>query len=104
VHHSKSARLRVAINYYQGGSLLLEASTNASDWQSITRLFGTNRTTTASLPVSLFPASAIYVRLSHPGAEGHFQVNAYEYEAPWLNPFQMRKAALISLMCRSKYE
>jgi Glycoside hydrolase 123, catalytic domain len=78
----KSARVRVAINYYSGGVLQIEASRDGARWLAVTNYDGRQPGGVAALPAVLFPTTNVFVRLSHPGPGAGFQVNTFEYEAP----------------------
>jgi hypothetical protein len=85
-HTQKGARVRVAINYQEGGALKIEASRNARDWRVVKILATTERDTQVELPAELFPAPEVFVRLAHADRAGNFQVNAYDYEAELTGP------------------
>lgn len=82
----QSATLRVNMNYYIAGTLLVEASPDARAWQPIGRLEGAQRSATWSLPTRLFPADELFVRLRASGGNANFQVNAFDYQAPLSEP------------------
>jgi hypothetical protein len=76
-----NGRVRVAINYYESGTLRVEASRDAQTWVPFAAYDGRNRGGTNELPVEVFPASEVFLRLSLAGAEGNLQVDACDYEA-----------------------
>ena len=78
----KSARLRIAINYYDGGRLMVEAGRDGREWRAVATLEGDTRAGAWDLPAELFPGQAVYVRLRHGGTTGAFQVNTIDYRAP----------------------
>ncbi len=78
----KSAQLRVAINYYDGGDLKVEAGKDLTHWLDVAAYGATNRGGLTALPSALFPAAEIYIRLRHAGETGAFQVNTLDYQAP----------------------
>lgn len=87
-HPQKSATVTANIGYYQSGKLVIEASRDGQQWTEIASLDHSGKVS-AALPASLFPATAVYIRLraanavSSKGdsAPGSFQVNSYSYSA-----------------------
>lgn len=77
----KSAQIQVAINYFEGGELRVEASRDRQKWLMVDELGKTNRSASVALPTALFPATDIFVRLRHSASSGAFQVNAIDYQA-----------------------
>ncbi len=78
----KEASIRVAINYYTGGSLNIEASRDGHNWATINTLSQKEPGAVVKPPQDWFPTPEIWVRLAHAGKEGQIQVNTYSYEAP----------------------
>jgi hypothetical protein len=77
----KEASVRVAINYYAGGSLRVEASRDGQQWTPLKTLSQQELGATVKLPSEWFPIPEIWVRLAFAGSEGNLQVNSYAYEA-----------------------
>jgi hypothetical protein len=78
----KSARIALNLNYYTAGKLRVEASTNGVAWVSAATFDQGRRAGTNDLPVSLFPATHVLVRLIAEGDGANFQLNRYDFEAP----------------------
>jgi len=76
-----NGRVRVAIGYYASGSLRVEASRDGKTWTEAATYGDKERGGMKELPAGLFPAAAVYLRLSMPGPEGNLQVDACDYEA-----------------------
>lgn len=83
-----SARVQAVINHVDGGELKIEASTNGTSWAALCQMPAVLTNVDLALPASLFPAREVFVRLSHSGSSGAFQINRYEYQAPLQNPPQ----------------
>lgn len=77
----KDASVRVAINYYAGGSLRVEASRNGQEWTLLKTLSQKELGGTMRLPADWLPTPEIWVRLAFAGTEGNLQVNTYSYQA-----------------------
>ena len=83
-----SAKLKVGIGYYESGALAVEASANGRDYIEL-GLVSAAQTQLFTLPDTLLPAAAIWVRLRSVGKRqlgpaadpGALQVNSYSYEA-----------------------
>lgn len=78
----RSATLRVTVNHYTAGTLVVEAARNGGAWEQLATFGATNRSGRLTLPSALFPVDEILVRLRAEGARASFQVNTFEYEAP----------------------
>jgi hypothetical protein len=76
-----TGRVRVQINYHTGGELVVQASKDASEWTTIGSFDGKRRGGWTTIPAALFPADAIWIRLTCAGANAGLQVDTYEYEA-----------------------
>jgi len=85
----QKAHVAIVVNYYQGGSLQVDASNDGQHWVNVANP-DQKGAVEADLPASLFPASTILVRLraekaANRGADsapGSFQINSYKYIAP----------------------
>ncbi|HOX36460.1 MAG TPA: DUF6067 family protein [Candidatus Brocadiia bacterium] len=88
----ESASVEINVGYYEKGNLLVHASAGRKTWTEIGRI-GSQKTETFKLPSEMFPADAVYIRLSmmEPGATredsapGALQVHGYSYEAKAAN-------------------
>ncbi|HOW63835.1 MAG TPA: hypothetical protein PK256_00970, partial [Verrucomicrobiota bacterium] len=74
-------RVRVALNYQEGGELRVEASADGRNWELIGQVDKPTSVRWFVLPARLFPSEYVMIRLRHAGDSGHFQVNTYEFEA-----------------------
>ncbi len=74
------ARLKINLNYYVSGELIVEYSHRGKVWTPLTRFNGDRRSGTIDLPADLFPSYTVFIRLTA-GPKSNFQVNGYEYEA-----------------------
>lgn len=76
-----NARVRINLNHYVAGKLLVEARRGAEAWQRVATFDGEHRNGKAELPAALFPAKEVFLRLSGEGTSPSLQVNACDYEA-----------------------
>jgi hypothetical protein len=82
------ASVGVNVNYYTSGTGLIDVSTDGKSWRQIAKLSGLGGGE-FTVPADMFPASAIYVRVSSPGeqekradsAPGAFQIDGYTFRA-----------------------
>lgn len=82
----QSAKLRVNLNYYMGGSLSVAASADAAAWEGVGALDKDRRAGEWEIPARLLAANDLYVRLMGEGADCNLQVNGYEIEAVLQRP------------------
>ena len=82
-----SGSVEIYIGYYSGGELEVEAGTDGENWTSIGALNGRG-SSTVSLPDTLFPADAVWIRMRARAASGQeadvggsMQVYGYTYHA-----------------------
>ncbi|MEK7476814.1 MAG: glycoside hydrolase domain-containing protein [Candidatus Coatesbacteria bacterium] len=83
----------VAVTYYEGGELAVEASRDGATWQELGVIAGKSRHA-FPVPASLLPAAEIWIRLRvrtgaerGPGADpGSLQVGAYGYRSVLAGP------------------
>ncbi len=89
----KGGSVRVNVNYYVGGALAVEASSNGGPWTPAGSVTGM-KTASIDLPAGLFPTDDLRVRLravSATGAAGNsapgdLQIDLYEITAPLEQP------------------
>lgn len=87
-HRHLGGKVTANIGYYTGGQLVVSASADGSKWREVGRAAtpGEHRFT---IPSSVFPADAVYIRLEGASttdpagnsAPGAFQIDGYQYEA-----------------------
>ena len=81
-------RLKVNVGYYVSGELVIEAGKSLDDLKEVGRI-GDKTAKEFDLPKDVFPATAVYIRLSASGgttrdkdsAPGSFQVHSYSLES-----------------------
>ena len=76
-----NARVRININHYVAGTLVVEGRRDAEAWQRVAAFDNQRRNGTVELPASVFPAKEVFLRLSVEGANASLQVNACDYVA-----------------------
>ena len=76
------ARLKINLNYYVSGELIVEYSQRGKVWTPLARFNGERRSGTVELPPDFIPSYAVFIRLTA-GPKSNFQVNGYEYEAEY---------------------
>src|SRR6266511_2042353 len=74
-------KVHASINFHTAGSLLVQASRDGANWLPLATCDGQRRGASLDLPVELFPADEIFVRLSCQGTDANLQVNSFEYES-----------------------
>lgn len=80
-HRQTTGKVLVAINHHVGGSLLVEASRDGWQWIRVAQFDGQKRGGEVDLPVAMYPAQEVFVRLAQAGDGAGFQVNSYVYDA-----------------------
>lgn len=88
--HQTSGAVRVNVNHHVAGSLRIEASTDGRQWTPAATCPPQTGATRATLPAALFPAAAIFVRLTTSEGPANLQINALDYEAALHRPVEDR--------------
>lgn len=73
-----SGAIGITCNYYVNGTLFVEASTNAKDWQQVGSLSHPG-TAKFDLPHTLFPARVVCVRMRSDASPCNLQVHGYAF-------------------------
>ncbi len=81
-----SGEIGFTVNYATGGTMLAEVSSDGTSWTEAARQDGVG-VQQAELPASLFPASAVFVRLRRVGASASMQVDRIEFRGKIDRPF-----------------
>ena len=76
-----NGRVRINVNHYVAGTLVVEARGSGEAWQRVATFDGQRRSAEAELPAALFPAKEVFLRLSVEGTNANLQVNACDYVA-----------------------
>ncbi len=75
-----SGKVRLSLNYYDAGSLVVQASRDGQSWVKVEEWGKDRRQGWCVLPASLFPSPTVHVRLAFQGTEGGLQVDQYEFQ------------------------
>ncbi|MCU0959776.1 MAG: DUF4091 domain-containing protein [Pirellulaceae bacterium] len=86
----QSASVQVTSGWYLRGELVIAASRDGEQWETIGTL-GSEGSVTCPVPAAFFPADAIWIRFTARAKQGEsqppaLQVHAYQYEATWAGP------------------
>lgn len=73
-----TGQLAFSVNYATGGALAAEVSRDGNSWQEVARQDGVGAQDVA-LPSTLFPATAVFIRLHRVGAPSSIQVDRIEF-------------------------
>jgi len=76
-----SARLKLALSYYAGGALRIEASDNGAAWVAAATLDEAHRGGEIQIPAKVLTTGNLFLRLTGEGPSCNLQVSGYELEA-----------------------
>jgi len=76
----KSGQVTLDIGYYTGGKCIIEASRDGKYWLEAGTINKTGHFS-FSVPLNLYPAEIIYIRMKSFGLTPRFQINNYQYTA-----------------------